>query len=78
MGTLIPFSGRRELATVNHCIALADDCILRQLHPISYLDRRSADLSSAADALKHMLIAHHRLAKCQEQLERQLARRAAC
>jgi hypothetical protein len=55
------------------CLAQADRCILRQLHLISYMDRRRANLSLAANTLKHMVIAHHLLEKYREQLEHDLA-----
>ena len=73
MGTVIPFSESHELAMTERCLAQADRCILRQLHLISYIDRRSATHSLAANTLKHMVIAHHLLKKYREQLEHELA-----
>jgi hypothetical protein len=73
MGTVIPFSESHELAMTERCLAQADRCILRQLHLISYIDRRRATHSLAANTLKHMVIAHHLLKKYREQLEHELA-----
>jgi hypothetical protein len=72
MGTVIPLREPSELAITERCLAQTDRCILRQLHLISYLDRRRSNLSLAANTLKHMLIAHHLLEKHRKQLERDL------
>ena len=71
MGTVIPLRERPELAIAERCLAQTDRCILRQLHLISYLDRRKSNLSLAANTLKHMLIVHHLLEKHRKQLERE-------
>ena len=69
MGTVIPLRERPELAIAERLLAQTDRCILRQLHLISYLDRRKTNLSLAANTLKHMLIVHHLLQKHGKQLE---------